>query len=355
MADYLTRLRKLEGAVNPEGDDPLLHCLQTPSPGVNWAFAVPGHGVPFGYTAYLYGPPKGGKSVICNAIVGQLHKDDPEAIAIYYNTELRGAIQQSPAQHKIWGIDTNRLVIFDVNQPELIFDKIETDIAALCQEGAKIKLIVIDSTKGIQGRRAMNATTVLTQQIGDEAATVQDGLKRITPTIRKHGIATILTTHIRAELDQREQMRHKTIKMASAWAAKHMAEFFLYIEPNQSKEGRTSLLDEEFTDPETKDFMDKAQKTGHKIRVCVQESTFGVSGRTAEFTLDYNKGIINTYEEIFLLGKNTGIIEKPNNITYKYKDRTWKGLSNCLISIRDESELAQSILRDVFAKDFKQV
>ena len=149
-------------------------------------------------------------------------------------------------------------------------------------------------------------------------------------------------------------MRGKTIKMASAWAAKHMAEFFVYVEPNRSKEGRVNLAGEEFLDPETKDFMDKSQKTGHKIRVRVEESTLGVSGRTAEFTLDYNKGIVNTYEEIFLLGKNTGVISKPNNQTYQYKDRTWRGLSNCLISLRDEQELAQSILKDVFAKDFKQ-
>jgi RecA/RadA recombinase len=318
---------------------------------MNWAFAIPGHGLPFGYSMMLYGPPKGGKSIICNAIVGQLHKDDPEALAVVFNTELRGEIQSNTKQLQTWGIDENRFIVFNVNQPELIFDRIENDIAAACQAGDKIKLIVIDSLKGIQGRRAMNATTVLQQQIGDEAATVQDGLKRILPVIRKYKIALVLTTHVRAEIDPREQMRGKTIKMASAWASKHMAEFFVYTEPNLSKEGRTTLAGEEFVDESTKDLMDKAQKTAHKVRFRVEASTLGPAGRTAEFTLDYSRGIINTYEEVFALGKNLGIIQKPNQVTYQYKDKSWRGLSNCLIALRDEPELVREILQEIYSKD----
>ena len=351
MANFLSKLMKLEGSVDIEGEDPSLDCLQTPSPSVNWSFGISGHGLPFGFSMMLYGPPKGGKSVICNAIVGQLHKDHPDAIAIKFNTELRGALQDNKQKIKIFGVDPNRFVVYDVNQPELIYDRIEKDIAAMCQDGANIKLIIIDSLKGIAGRRAMNATTVLTQQIGDEAATNQDGLKRILPIIRKYKIALVLTTHIRAELNMQEQMRGKTVRMASAFASQHMAEFFAYVEPNRSKAGKTTLAGEQFLDSETVDFMNKSQATGHKIRFRVEESTLGPKGRTAEFTLDYNRGIINTYEEIFMLGKNLGIISKPNLQTYQYKDKTWRGLPNCLIALRDEEELAREILKDIYAKD----
>lgn len=349
MNKFLTKLRSLEGAIKND-NDPLKNCLQSSSPSVNWAFGIAGHGLPFGYSAVFYGPPKSGKSYIANDFVGELHRTDPEAISITFNTELRGAVQSNAGQAAIWGIDSDRHIVYDVNQPEMIFDRIETEVAALCQEGAKIKLIIIDSLKGIQGRRAMNATTVMTQQIGDEAATLQDGLKRITPVIRKYGIALIMTTHVRAELDQKEQMRGKTVKMASAWATKHLAEFFCYIEPNRSKEGRVNLAGEEFLDEETKDFMGKAEKTGHKIRFCVQESSFGTSGRTAEFTINYEQGIVNKHEEIFTLGKNLGVITKPNNITYAYGDKTWRGLVACLTAIRDDKDLAQQILRDVYNK-----
>lgn len=350
---YLSRLRKMEGAVLPGQRNPLADCLRTPMPSVNWAFGIEGHGLPYGYSMILYGPPKGGKSILCNAIIGQLHKDDPEAIAITFNTELRGEAQANEQQMRTWGIDSDRFQVFDVNTPELVFDRIETDIAAMCQEGAKIKLIIIDSLKGISGRRAMNATTVMTQQIGDEAATLQDGLKRILPIIRKYKIALIMTTHVRAELDQQEQMRGKTVKMAGAWATKHMAEIFAYVEPNRSKSGKVTLAGEEFTDPSVVDFMEKSQKTGHKIRFRVEESSIGPQGRTAEFTLDYNQGIINTYEEVFTLAKNYGIINRPNNVMYEYNGKSWRGVENMLTAIRDDRTFYNDLLAAVYAKDNK--
>ena len=346
----MSRLRKLDGAVN-NTEDAMINVLKTPSPSVNWAFGVRGYGIPYGYSMILYGPPKGGKSIICNALIGQMHQDDPEAISITFNTEMRGELQQGSQAAEAFGIDPERHITYDVNEPTHIFDRIEKDIAASCQEGLKIKLIIIDSLKGIAGRRALNATSINTQQIGDQAATLQDGLMRILPVIRRNKIALVMTTHVRAEMDQLEQMRGKTLKMASAYAAKHMAEFFCYVEPNQSKTGRESLAGEKFTDDETKDFMDKALKRGHKIRFKCVGNSIGPSDRTAEFTLDYQKGIINQYEEVFMLGKNLGVIEKVNNLTYAYKDQKWAGLKNCLLAIRDNPQLQNEILAEVFEKD----
>lgn len=346
----MARLRKLDGACLNDRD-PMVDVLKTPSPSVNWAFGVRGYGIPFGYSMILFGPPKGGKSIICNALIGQLHQDDPEAISVTFNTEMRGELQQGSGASEAFGIDESRHITYDVNEPAMVFDRIEKDINAACQEGLKIKLIVIDSLKGIAGRRALNATSINTQQIGDQAATLQDGLMRILPIIRRNRIALVMTTHVRAEMDQLEQMRGKTVKMAAAFAAKHMAEFFCFVEPNQSKSGRETLAGETFLDADTKDFMDKALKKGHKIRFKCVGNSIGPSDRTAEFTLDYQKGIVNQYEEVFMLGKNTGVIEKPNNMTYAYKDKKWVGLKNCLMALRDDPVLMREILADVFEKD----
>jgi len=346
----LAKLRKLDGAVNMEYD-PMVNVLKTPSPSINWALGIRGYGLPFGYSMILFGPPKGGKSIICNAFIGQLHQDDPEAVSITFNTEMRGELQQDAHSAKAFGIDSDRHITYDVNEPALIFDRIEGEINAMCQEGLKVRAIVIDSLKGIAGRRFLNAKTINTQQIGDQAATIQDGLLRILPIIRKHRIALIMTTHVRAEMDQLEQMRGKTVKMASAYAAKHMAEFFCYVEPNQSKTGKVSLAGETFTDDETKDFMDKALKKGHKIRFKCMGNSMGPADRTAEFTLDYQKGIVNQYEEVFTLGKMLGIIERPNNVMYKYGEKTWRGLKACLEALRDDPQMQSDILTQVYDKD----
>ena len=348
---FFAKLMAMEGAVKFDGPDPLMNCLCGPFPSVNWAFATPGHGLPYGYSVILWGPPKAGKTIVANALIGQMHKDDPESIALCFNTELRGRIQANSTQNRLWGIDPDRYVVFDVNQPELVFDRVTNDVDAMCQEGAKIRALIIDSLTGIVGRRAMNADSVMVQQIGDSAATLTNGLQRILPVIRRHNIALIMTAHARAEMELAEQMRGNKIKMAGNFAMKHLAEFFCLVEPNRSKDGRVDLTGKEFLDETKTDFMDKGEKTGHKIRFKVTDSSLGVAGRTAEFTIDYHHGITNTHEEIFTLGCNTGIIERPNNQTYKYGNDQWRGIGAMLTALRDNKELAEKILKEVYAKD----
>lgn len=342
---WMAKLAKLDGAV-VEHYDPFAHVIRTPSPSVNFLFGRT-HGLPLGYGILIWGPPKGGKSVIANAIIGQLHRDDPEAIAIKYNTEMREQGQLTREQTDVWGIDPERYMAFDVNEPDLIFDKIEKDVKVMCDEGAPIKLIIIDSLTGIQGRRAMNADTIMTQQIGDEAKTLQDGLKRILPVIRRKRIAVIGTAHARAELDQVEQMRGKKTKMAAAWATKHFFEYFMYLEPFNTKEGRTDLFGEEFINEQIQDALGKGEKVAHRIRVHMEDSSVGPKGRWGVFTLDYNKGIVNTFEEVFLLGTNRGIITQPSNAYYEYGGEQWHGKKAILTAMKGSSELCDRILADV--------
>lgn len=349
--DFMKALLKLEGAVT-EQYNPFAHVIRTPSPSVNFVFGN-SHGLPQGYTIVIYGPPAGGKSVLCNAMIGQLHKDDPDAIAIKFNTEMRELGQLTEAQAQIWGIDRERYAPYDVNSPDLIFDRIEKDVASLCQEGAPIKLIIIDSITAIQGRRAMNADSIMTQQIGDLALTLQDGLKRILPIQRKYKIALILTAHVRAEMDMAEQMRGNKVKMAASFGVQHHAEYFMYVEPNRSKEGKQDLLGQKLEDDSVTDLMDKTEVTGHKIRVMMKKSSMGPKLRTAEFTLDYNRGIINTHEEVFLLGVNRGVIEKPNNLSYAFEDKKWAGKPAMLQALREDKELQERVLQEIRDRDIK--
>jgi hypothetical protein len=291
-------------------------------------------------------------------MIGQLHSDDPDAIAIKYNTEMRELGQLTDRQCKVWGIDKNRYIAYDTNVPNEIFDKIETDIEALCQEGAKIKLIIIDSITGIRGRRAINAESVDTQQRGDDALTQQEGLKRILKTIRRHGIALVLTSHVRAEQDPQEQMRGVVTKMAGAWFLKHFAEYFVLIEPNRSKSGRETITGDKLENEGMKDLMDHGDRTGHKIRVTMVDSSVGPKGRVGEFTLDYNRGIVNTYEEAFLLGTKRGIVERPNNLTYVMKgfptaaeDSKWSGKPAFLMAIQNNVDLYREIIKRVKIQD----
>lgn len=353
MNKHFSKLRSLEGAVDVEGDDPLANCIQSSSPSVNWTFGNPGHGLPFGFSGIMFGPPKGGKTPICGSIIGQYHKMYKDDVAIVFNTELRGAIQSNIRQLNKFGIDKDRIIVYDVNKPNQIFDRIEFDIVAAIQEGLKVRFIIIDSLTGIAGRRFLEADTVDTMQRGDKALTIQEGLLRILPVIRKHGIALLMTDHIRAEQNTAEQMRGHAVRMASAFAAKHMAEYFMYVEPNQTKAGKVDLAGVEYVDKDIVDFMDKAQKTAHRIRFQIVGNSFGPSGRTAEFTMDYNKGIVNQYEEVFTLACNLGIFERPNNRTYIFGEQKFSSLLETLEAIRDNETLYNNLLKAVYEKDMK--
>jgi RecA/RadA recombinase len=349
--DWMKALAKLEGAVEKE-HNPFAHIVRTPSPSVNFIFGN-SHGLPLGYTLIMYGPPAGGKSILCNAIIGQLHKDDPTAIALKYNTEMREKGQTTRGQRAIWGIDDRRYMAFDVNQPDLIFDKIEKDIATYCQEGAPIKLIVIDSINAILGRRSMNADSVMVQQIGDEAKTLQDGFKRVLAVQRKHNIAVILTSHIRAEMDHAEQMRGNKVRMGASFGVQHYGEYFMFVEANRSAKGKETLLGEKLENEELGDTREKggAEVTGHKIRATMKKSSMGPKLRQAEFTLDYNQGIINVHEEVFLLGVNRNVIDKPNQQSYGFKDKKWVGRAAMLQALKEDPDLQEAILQEIRIRD----
>jgi hypothetical protein len=242
---------------------------------------------------------------------------------------------------------------FSINTPDGIFDAIEHKVAAMCEEGAPIKLIVIDSINGIMGRRALNNESVLSQTIGDTALTLGDGFKRILPVQRKYGIAVVLVSQARSEMDQTEIMRGNKIRMASAFQVQHYAEYFLLVEPNKNKAGRTSLDGKEFVDETVGDMADRGDRYAHKIRTCMKDSSMGSKGRIGEFTFDYNKGFINIHEEVFTLGVNRGIISKPNQLTYSFNGRNWKGQQAMLDALKNEPELQAEVIKEFKRRDLE--
>jgi len=352
---FMERLLKGPGAVletrNVHAD-----VIDSPSPGLNFVFGN-GQGLPSGYSMLLYGPPRGGKSIICSAMAGQLHRNDPDAFVVKYNTEFREDAQVDDSQRRIWGIDPNRYIGYDRNDPE-IFDHIEKDLAANCQDGMKLKLVIIDSLNMMQGRRGMNADTIMTQQIGDNAATIQEGLRRILPIQRKHKFALILTSHVRSQMDAKTGgsatvfLSHSTaVRPAVSWATQHHCEYFMYVSPAGGQDGKKDELGNEFKDTTVEDMQGNNDKTGHKVRVRIMDSSIGPKGRQAEFTLDYNKGIVNVHEEVYRLGMARGIITKPNNVMHEFEGLQWKGKEAMLTALRDDKQLQMKILTELKTRD----
>lgn len=346
---WLKELRKSEFAI--VGDyDPHAHTLNTPSPSFNSIFGNT-WGLPQGFTMALFGPPKGGKSVTSNAMIGQLHRDDPDAIAVKYDTELRERGQLTPAQKAIWGIDPERYQCYGNNEAAWIFDDIEHRLAGLCQEGMPLKLVIIDSITGTRGRNDMNRDSVNDQLRADQAQTVQEGLKRILMVQRQHNFGLILCTHVRAEQDPNEIKKGNKYSMPGGWAMKHHAEYFVFVERLRIKDSNKDLLGNEFTTSAVKDAAGNDEVTGHKIRATMKDNSFGCEGRQAIFTFDHKKGIVSQHEEAFLLGVGRGVIERPNQGWYAFGNKKWNGKPATLAAMKGDPDLCKAIVSQVRQAD----
>ena len=349
---HMTNLLKLEGAVQVGSDarDPFAFGIDTPSPSFNFCFDNTWL-LPDGYTMLMGGPPKGGKSILINAIEGRMHQADENAVSFKINTEMRESVQVTPAQKKLWGIDDGRRIVYEVREPANIFDRIEQEIPKLVQAGIKVRLVIIDSLNDIIGRRTLNADSVDQQQIADRAATIQDGLSRIKGVLRRNGVSLILTTQVRTEMDQLEQKRGNKLRLAVSWAVKHQAEYFFLVERFMNKEGKTDMQGNKYEDTSVQGLDDEADERAHQIRVTCQDNSLGRPGRVGIFTLDHDLGVINSHEEVYRLGKGFGVLTSAKQGYYTYGERTWHGEGATLEAIKGEPELYASILRDCKSKD----
>lgn len=351
-SDIMKRLLKLEGAVQKNEGSPFDHVLRTSSPSVNFTFGKT-HGLPRGMSLVMYGKPKGGKSLIANMFVGELHRADSESIAVKFDTEFRTRGQLDGESAAKFGIDSDRLALFEVNKPGEIFDRIETEIAALAEKHpGKIGLVIIDSINGIQGLRASSATNLEDdqKQIGDLARTIQTGLKRILPVQRKHNFSVILIAQARAEMDPLEIKRGNDVKMGASYGTQHYAEYFMYVEENRNKAGRSGLMGNAYEDATVKDMAGRVERTGHKIRATMIHSSMGPKGRTGEFSIDYNKGIVDIHEEVFTLGYVRGVLTRQGTM-YSFGDRTWRGKNEAAKALYEEPQLRDAVVQELIRRD----
>lgn len=319
--------------------------IKSNSPYINWTFANKSHGLPKGAGVLLSGPPKAGKSFIANSFIAEQHKKNPETITVSFNTEMRGAWQNS----NFVGIDKERHVSYETNEPAKIFDFIKNDLQGMLQDGMPLGLVIIDSLSGIQGIKRQNAESIEQHLMGDQALTIGIGLDMIIPIFRKYNIPWIATAQVRANLDAgphgpkfKTQASNKTL---------HSLEYFMNVRRANAADDKVDIGGNKFEDGNIKDARGNKELTGHKIYVTMEQSSLGTAGRAGIITIDYDKGIVNQHEELFLMGYNTGVIKREGTSKYVYKDFMVVGKANFANAIKENSELAESILKDVMALD----
>lgn len=338
---WLKQLKAYDDAVDSTYDSfAPKNCLYTPSPYFNWIFANKANGIPKNSSILFFSEQKAGKSLSIYAMVLEMQRRDPEGIAIIFNTELRGALQGGVFPE----LDQDRMIIYDTNLPAEIFDRVEGDIQAMVQDGMPLRILAIDSLSNIQGVKRANAESATDHLVGDHALTVQIGLSKLVPFCKRNKILLIATSQMRGNLDAGKYGPKE--KMEASWAVKHAFEYFVSLKRAGAAEDKADIEGKTFEE-ETKDARDNKLLTGHKIFVKMEANSIGPQGRSGVFTMDYEKGIINQHEEIFFLGKSTGIITTPNNRTYNYGGQSYNGKKEMAFAIRDDAKLANAIMAEV--------
>lgn len=343
---WFKQLSGYDDAVNYEYDSfAPENCLYTPSPYFNWIFANKANGVPKNASILFFSEPKAGKSLSIYAIINEMQKRDPEGIAIYFNTEMRGQLQ-----HGVFDdLDRTRMVIYDTNQAAEIFDRIENDIKAMVQDGMPLRIIAIDSINGIMGTKRDAAESVNNHLVGDQALTLKNGLSKLIPFCKKNKIMLIGTAQMAANMDAGPYGPKE--KMNASWYTKHAFEYYVSLKKAGAAEDKKDIEGKTFEDEDIKDARGNKLLNAHKVFVKVEQSSIGQAGRAGVFTLSYQDGIINQHEELFFLAKSLNIMTTTNNRTYEFEGLKFNGKTEACHAIRDNPDLAKLIQDAIIAKD----
>lgn len=349
-AFWMNKLAGLKGAI-VERKNPHDCVIQTASPSFNFCFGK-GWGLPLGYSMALYGEPKSGKSLLAYLIAGGVHRDYPDGIVVKFNTEFREEGQLTPEWAKNYGIDFDRYIGIDANDPNLIYDQIETQIRSWCQEGMPIKLVIIDSMNSVQGLRDKENTSVSDVTIGDVAKVNKIGLKRILPVQREHKFSLVMTSHVAIEMDRIEAMRNGKYKSGLSVGVQHHAEYSVYVEKAKNKADRQDMLGRDFIDPTSLSLDGRTgDSLAHKIYFEMKGSSMGPVGRNGELSFDYGRGVINQHEEVFKLGVGRGVVGRPSASAYVFGDKKWVGKEAFLTALKESPEMQEAILKELRIRD----
>ena len=341
---WMSKLTKDLGKIASDIPEPSKHIVKLPSPSLNWITGT--RGIPRGKTILMAGPESGGKSLLGQLTLIQLQKDFPEGICILFDAEY----SFNPTWFEKLGGDLKRLIIRQSNDPLDIFDYIEEDMQEMLQDGAPIVGIMIDSIKAIRYPKDRKDKTTKIVMAGGGSSYLGPALKGIIPVIRQFNITTIMVQQVYEELDQYKAMQNPFV-IPDGRSLKHATDLLLMVQRVDTKVGRVE---------DGKNIHGGAMQVGHVMRVKCRKNRVGAPYRTAQLTLEYNKGITNIGQEIYDLAKSLSVIYHPiNPDTGKPSSQMWKfgdydavrGESQMIENVKNNPKMQEDIMEAVYSID----
>jgi recombination protein RecA len=196
-------------------------------------------------------------------------------------------------------------------------------------EGSGLGLIVLDSIACIQPPLEQ-ASVIGKSNMALQARFWPPVLRSITPMLAETGVTFIGINQVRTDPGK---MFGDPTQTPGGAAWKHACSVMLHLIPVTGDGSK---------------IMDGEEQIGHVVRGRVDKNRGGPPFRKCEFSIQYYKGLVDKHVELATLAVKYGVVDRPNNRTYVYKDDKWTSKEQF------HTALLNPALTDIILEDVKK-
>lgn len=289
------------------------------------------NGWPRGHIVQLAGFEQSGKTLMALSAVKQWQSMNEQNWAMFIDAEF--------SFNKEWaeslGVDTSRLMVYRENKGTEIFSRLIGVPGKPAKDGTikKVKLGILDmEAENPTGLGVIILDSVASMQVPMEEASkpgkatmalmarfLPPELRKLTPLLTATGILFIAINQLRFDPGV---MYGDPTKSGGGQALKHacaiMANFAMITKKDTAIE-------------------ENGVQIGHRIRAKIQKNKKAPPFRTAEFDIEYLKGVVNRNVEVRDIGARYGVIERPNNRTWMLDGVKYNGVDDITNALQDET------------------
>jgi len=295
-------------------------------------------GLPRGRIIQYAGKESSGKTLMSFMAIKEWQQKHEDNWAVFIDSEFSYDEQWA----KRLGVDTDRIFLIKENDGVEIFTQLVGEphkdlgkpkkklglLDMEKEEPTGLGIIVLDSIASVIPPITMTKAVGNTN-IAPMGRFLPDALTKLIPLLSQTGVLFIGINQVRVNVGK---MFGDPTSTPGGNALKHYCSVMVHFTSSESKD---SLL------------VDNNGITyGHIAGARIDKNKVAPPRKSCKFYLDYFNGVINKNIEIGELAIKYGIVDRPNNRTYKYNDNTWVGKDNfcaAILELNLENELLDKI------------
>lgn len=303
-------------------------CIPSGSIGLDYALGIGGY--PRGRIIEIFGMPTGGKSTMAFLAIREVQKQGGSAALI--DAE--------------YGADKKWLTTLGVDVKELLLPAEPEDKHVVSGEeylqnvehfvNAGVDLVVVDSVAALVPQVQLVNDIGVKEAIAVHARMMSSALRRLSAVIGSSKTTVIFINQLRSNPGI---MFGNPDTTTGGQALQFYSSVRLQVTRSASKDNV---------------YLDAAQNIiGHKMKIKVVKNKVGEAYRTCEFDFYYKTGI-DTSSELLDCALEKKLIQRPNNITYVYKDISYKGRAGIEQALKADIKLQEGLkkeIKDAFKKN----